>query len=87
MCHEPKLKFVIFFKQVHAWVNYDSILKKCLVGRYRPRGSDSSSTNGNSNSQELGLGMFLASKEEKENHNSSPIQAMKPPMNPIKCKI
>ncbi|KAK3910947.1 Cytochrome b5 reductase 4 [Frankliniella fusca] len=63
------------FSQVHAWVNYDSILKKCLVGRYRPRSGEGSSPT----SPEVGLGVFLATKEEKEKHNVGRNTPTQPP--------
>lgn len=75
------------FAEVHAWVNYESILKKCFVGRYRPRSGDgagavareTSGGSGDTSPSKAGLAMFLASKEEKEKHNASRNAAVKPP--------
>lgn len=74
------------FSQVHAWVNYDSILKKCLVGRYRPRTTDSiPATDGSSpSSSEVGLGAFLATKEEKEKHNANRNTPLQPPQKKLR---
>ncbi|KAJ1522418.1 hypothetical protein ONE63_002705 [Megalurothrips usitatus] len=61
------------FSEVHAWVNFESILKKCLVGRYRPRTADSSPSSASPSEKVLGdgLGAFLASREEKERHQAA----------------
>ncbi|XP_034256976.1 cytochrome b5 reductase 4 [Thrips palmi] len=82
------------FAEVHAWVNYESILKKCFVGRYRPRanGADgaagvgvassvapSAASSAETSPSKAGLGMFLASKEEKEKHNAARNAPLKHP--------